>query len=146
MLISNYNSNKTMSTHFFIQKLDEICFDARQNEKQVPSSEIFVHTAKYLDSNSTLTTENGKHVLSFGDVIHKSAMSHIFDKIKYNKNIWFLDSNFYSPLHYAAIHELDNIFDHATKHHHKIGKTKLQNLALHVHPETKHSTSSLLIS
>ena len=134
-----------MSADFFTNKLEEMCLDARQQGTQIPSSEIYVHASKYLDRDSILTTEDGKHIFSFGDVIKNSAMSFVFDKIKYN-NIWYLDSNLYSPLHYAAIHELDHIFDHATKYCNSIGKGTLRNLALHIHPETQQSTSSLLIS
>ena len=135
-----------MSINYFIGKLDEICTDAREQNKKIPLSQILVHASKYLDKDSNITTENGDHILSFGDVIHKSAMSYIFDKIKHQKKFWHIDNSMYSPLHYAAMHDLDDIFNHATNNCHIIGKDRLQNLALHVHPETKHSTSSLLIS
>lgn len=139
------STHSHMSSEFFINKLEEIYTDTKNQGKSLQMEEVFLHATKYLDVDSAILTESGKHVFAMGDNMHHSAMGFIFDKIKY-RDLWYVDSDSYSPLHYAAMHDITGVFDHAIKYHSNIGKTKLKKLALHLHPITKHSTSSILIS
>ena len=141
-----------MSNYYFVKSLESLSEEARRcGKKSLSDTDVKVLASKYLDGKeSHLLTEEGQHFLSFGDVLSNSAMNYVFDTVK-NKNASFfygLDTDMMSPYHYAATYDLDGVFSHLCQPRKKqqLDLQQIRSLCLHVHPDTKHSVPSLLIS
>jgi len=143
-----------MSSEYFIRKLEHMCDDARQRSSEISATDVLVHTAKYLDSDSHLFTEDGQHLFSLSDTIPRSGMIHIFNTSKDTPSFEFLhslDASSNSPYHYAATYHLDDVFHHITKSKtdkimsKNIDHNRVKSLCLHTHPDTNHTVSSILV-
>jgi len=142
-----------MSSSYFTRKLECLCDEASNASRTIDPTDVMVHTAKYLDSDSDLFTEDGHHIFSLSRVIPKEAMQHIFHAAKHGPNKSFLhliDNASFSPYHYAATYDLDDVFKHVVDC--KVGEGKrglnhsvVKSLCLYPHPETFQSVPSLLI-
>jgi hypothetical protein len=131
-----------------------MCDEARHRSSFVNSTDVLVHSAKYLDRESHLFTEDGLHIFSLSDSVPMNGMVHIFNAIKESPSYEFLhslDASFYSPYHYAATYHLDDVFHHITKSRvdrslsKKVDHNIVRSLCLYSHPETKHTVPSILI-
>ena len=138
-----------MSSVKFINDLESLCQRSDGNfSSNVPHSDVRVLAAKYLYRESKLLTEDGHHVFSLCSSIPKSAMRFVFDTVKYTNHpqlFYGVDSASYSPYHYAAMHDLDGVFDHLVKCGRGLDAGRIRSLCLHVNPATRHSVSSILI-
>jgi hypothetical protein len=142
-----------MSSQYFIDKLEYICEEAKRKSMKADATDILVHTAKHLDRDSYLFTQDGMHVFSLSHTIPKSGMHHIFHTAKDGPCHDFLhaiDACSLSPYHYAATYDLNDVFDFVTDSRIDVAKghvnhKTVKSLCLHTHPETKHSVPSLLI-
>ena len=137
-----------------MRKLENMCEESERASLKLCTPDIMVHTAKHLDSDSELFTEDGRHLFSLCSVMSPDAMQHIFHVAKHSRQSGFLhsiDNAMYSPYHYAAMHNLHQVFDHVTQCHFKlkaqsnIDHTTVKALCLYHHPDTKQSVPSILI-
>jgi hypothetical protein len=135
-----------MSGNTFINKLDEICKEARRKRQLVSSSNVYSLWAQYSSDEMVLFNGKGDHFLSYGDVIPASAITFVW---RYAKQMLGNESDFtcsidasdYSPFHYAAIYSLDDIFKTITH----VDNRLIKNMCRHINIESRHSVASLLV-
>ena len=137
-----------------MRKLENMCEESERTSVKLCTPDIIAHTAKHLDIDSELFTEDGRHLFSLCSVMSPDAMQHIFRVAKHTRQTDFfhcIDNDMYSPYHYAAMHNLDQVFDHVTycrrnlKTQSNIDNYTVKSLCLYNHPDTKQSVPSLLI-
>lgn len=136
----------TMSMSFFVRKLERFADES----KSVSDKDVKILAAKYLDNESDLCLQDGKHVFSLlqDNVVSNCAMSYVIDCIKYGNHpqlFYGIDTDSLSPYHYAAMYGLDNIFDHISTAC-TLDQDMIRSLCRHVHPETHHTVPSILVS
>lgn len=147
------------SSNTFLLQLENLCGEARRHGHSfISDKDVKILATKYLDGESHLLSEDGRHLFSFADVVSGSAMSYIFDSVKRgngNSLFYGLDADMLSPYHYAATYDLDMVFSHILssqamrlRRHPAthLNVDRIRQLCLHIDPETKHSVSSILIS
>ncbi len=140
-----------MSNNYFIRKLEEVCDDARRTSSFIDPSFVYMHSSKYLDQDSHLFTEEGKHLFSLCHSILPSTMTHIFNSVKESPPHNFfhsLDKDYKSIFHYSALHSLDEVFHFLCDRGNSttgLDFEIIKSLCLFNHPDTNESVSSILI-
>lgn len=130
----------------FINRIDGICREARRKGEFVSSSNVYSLWAQYSSDEMVLFNRKGQHFLSYGDVIPASAITFVWRSAKKmfdgeSDFICSIDASDYSPFHYAAMHNLDDIFKTIPHFENRV----LKNMCRHVNIESRHSVASLLV-
>lgn len=129
-----------------MNKFQKLCMDARRKGTFVSSSNVYSLWTQYSDDEMVLFDCNGRHFLSYGDVVPESVMSFVW---KSAKKLLGPDSDFlcsidafdYSPLHYAAINQLNDVFYGIPPSE----NAPYKKMFRHVNIDTRHSVASLLV-
>lgn len=130
----------------FMNKFRDICKEARRKRIYVSSSSIYSLWTQYSDDEMQMFDRDGRHFLSFGDVVPSSAMTFIWKSAKKllgkdDDFLYGIDAQDYSPLHYAAMYSLDDVFKAIPL----TDNQPYKKMCRHVQIETRHSVPSLLI-
>ena len=130
----------------FMNKFRDICKEARRKEIYVSSSCVYSLWTQYSDDEMQMFDRDGCHFLSYGDVVPASAMTFIWKSArkllgKDEKFLYGIDSQDYTPLHYAAMYTLDDVFKAIPL----TDNQPYRKLCRHIHVKTRHSVTSLLI-
>lgn len=134
-----------MSASYFVRKLESLSQDESVSEKDVK-----ILAAKYLDKESDLILDDGRHIFSLlqKDIVTSHAMSYVIECVKHVNHpqlFYGVDADSFTPYHYAAVHGLDNLFYHVS-HSRFLDLSKIRSLCLHVHSDSHHSVPSLLVA
>lgn len=144
MIVDSFVSCNMAKT--FMNKFADICKAARRKGIYVSSSQVYSLWTQYSDNEMKMFDRDGNHFLCYGDVVPSSAIIFIWKSAKKllgedEDFLYGIDSHDYTPLHYAAMYTLDDVFKSIPP----TDNQPYRKLCRHINVETRHSVPSLLI-
>lgn len=132
--------------NIFMNKFRDTCREARKKGTYISSSCVYSLWTQYSDDEMQMFDREGNHFLSFADVVPSSAMTFIWKSAKKllgkdDDFLYGIDAQDYSPLHYAAMYSLDDVFKAIPL----TDNQSYRKMCRHVQIQTRHSVPSLLI-
>lgn len=142
-------NNSMMAFHqktLFIDKLSQLCHDAEKKRSIVSKKSVLHIWSQHAHDEMELFDNKGNSFLSYGDVLTADTLLFIWDSAKHIlgkdhavfNSVDALDN---TPLHYAAIFDLDEIFNCISF----TDNTAVKWMCQHVNKNTMHSVISILI-